>query len=77
MRGAQFGYSGAIAGVFLGVGIATVHPGAAAGAFASLRAALTASGLLLAPAGALYARALRHGGKEPKLERLPEVQEAV
>ena len=29
------------------------------------------------PAVALYARAVRHGGKEPELEHLPEVQEAV
>jgi DHA3 family tetracycline resistance protein-like MFS transporter len=49
----------------------------AVGAFASLRAALTASGLLLAPAIALYARALRHGGKEPELEQLPASAEAV
>lgn len=49
----------------------------AVGAFASLRAALTASGLLLAPAVALYARALRHGGKEPELEELPASAEAV
>jgi DHA3 family tetracycline resistance protein-like MFS transporter len=49
----------------------------AVGAFASLRAALTASGLLLAPAVALYARALRHGGKEPELEQLPASAEAV
>jgi MFS family permease len=42
------------------------------GALASLRAALTASGLLLAPAVALYARAVRHRGKEPELEHLPE-----
>jgi MFS transporter, DHA3 family, tetracycline resistance protein len=38
------------------------------GTVASLRAALVATGLLLAPAIALYARALRHGGKEPELE---------
>ncbi len=38
------------------------------GTLASLRAALVASGLLLTPAIALYARALRHGGKEPELE---------
>ena len=44
----------------------------AVGALASLRAALLASGFLLAPAIALYARALRHGGKDPELEHLPE-----
>jgi DHA3 family tetracycline resistance protein-like MFS transporter len=49
----------------------------AVGALASLRTALTASGLLLAPAIALYARAFRHGGKEPELEQLPAPAEAV
>lgn len=49
----------------------------AVGALASLRAALLASGFLLAPAIALYARALRHGGKEPELEQLPAPVEAV
>jgi DHA3 family tetracycline resistance protein-like MFS transporter len=46
----------------------------AVGMVASLRAALVASGALLAPALALYARALRHGGTEPEpeLEQLPE-----
>jgi MFS family permease len=39
------------------------------GTLASLRAALVSSGLLLAPAIALYARALRHGGREPGLEQ--------
>jgi MFS family permease len=38
------------------------------GTLASLRAALVASGLLLAPAIVLYVRALRHGGREPELE---------
>jgi DHA3 family tetracycline resistance protein-like MFS transporter len=40
----------------------------AVGTLASLRAALVAAGLLLTPAIALYARALRHGGREPELE---------
>jgi MFS transporter, DHA3 family, tetracycline resistance protein len=38
------------------------------GTLASLRAALVATGLLLTPAIALYARALRHGGREPELD---------
>jgi DHA3 family tetracycline resistance protein-like MFS transporter len=40
----------------------------AVGTLVSLRAALVATGLLLTPAIALYARALRHGGREPELE---------
>jgi DHA3 family tetracycline resistance protein-like MFS transporter len=40
------------------------------GTLASLRAALVATGLLLAPAIALYVRALRHGGREPELEEV-------
>jgi MFS transporter, DHA3 family, tetracycline resistance protein len=39
------------------------------GTLASLRAALVSTGLLLAPAIVLYARALRHGGRTPELER--------
>jgi MFS family permease len=38
------------------------------GTFASLRAALVATGLLLTPAIPLFLRALRHGGREPELE---------
>jgi MFS transporter, DHA3 family, tetracycline resistance protein len=38
------------------------------GTVGSLRAALVATGLLLTPAIALYARTLRHGGSEPELE---------
>jgi MFS transporter, DHA3 family, tetracycline resistance protein len=38
------------------------------GTLSGMRAALAASGLLLTPALALYARALRHGGREPELE---------
>jgi MFS family permease len=37
----------------------------------SLRTALLAGGALLAPALALYGRAIRHGGGEPELDRLP------
>ena len=36
-----------------------------------IRAALAASALVIAPALALYGRAIRHGGKEPELEELP------
>ncbi len=43
--------------------------GVDAGTVASLRAALVSTGLLLAPAIALYARALRHGGRDPGLEQ--------
>jgi DHA3 family tetracycline resistance protein-like MFS transporter len=42
----------------------------AIGTLATLRAALVATGLLLTPAIALYARALRHGGREPELEEV-------
>jgi DHA3 family tetracycline resistance protein-like MFS transporter len=44
----------------------------AVGTVVSLRAALVLAGVLLAPAVALYTRAVRHGGKEPELEHLPE-----
>jgi MFS transporter, DHA3 family, tetracycline resistance protein len=54
--------SGAVGEVAGGPAIGVV------GTLASLRAALVASGLLLAPAIALYIRALRHGGREPELE---------
>jgi MFS family permease len=54
--------SGAIGEVAGGPAIGVV------GTLASLRAALVASGLLLAPAIVLYVRALRHGGREPELE---------
>jgi DHA3 family tetracycline resistance protein-like MFS transporter len=36
-----------------------------------IRAALTAGALVIAPALGLYARAIRHGGREPELEELP------
>jgi MFS transporter, DHA3 family, tetracycline resistance protein len=54
--------SGAVGEVVGGPAIGAV------GTLASLRAALVAAGLLLAPAIALYVRALRHGGREPELE---------
>jgi MFS family permease len=36
-----------------------------------IRAALATGALVIAPALALYARAIRHGGREPELEELP------
>jgi MFS family permease len=39
------------------------------GTVASLRAALVATGLLLTPTIALFLRAIRHGGREPELEK--------
>jgi DHA3 family tetracycline resistance protein-like MFS transporter len=42
----------------------------------SLPAALVTSGLLLTPALALYARAIRHHGTEPELEELPQALQA-
>jgi MFS family permease len=42
----------------------------ALGTVFSLRTALLAGGALLAPALALYARAIRHGGREPELDEL-------
>jgi MFS family permease len=54
--------SGAVGEVAGGPAIGVV------GTLASLRAALVASGLLLAPAIALYVRALRRGGRDPDLE---------
>jgi DHA3 family tetracycline resistance protein-like MFS transporter len=59
----QTGAVGEIAG---GPGVGVI------GTVVSVRAALVVAGFLLAPAVALYARALRHGGKEPELEQLPE-----
>ena len=41
-----------------------------------IRAAITAGALVLAPALALYGRALRHGGAEPELAELPAAAEA-
>jgi DHA3 family tetracycline resistance protein-like MFS transporter len=52
-------------------------PGVGAiGNIVSLPAALTASGLLLTPAIALYARAVRHHGAEPEFEELPQAVQA-
>lgn len=41
-----------------------------------IRAALLAGAAVITPALALYARAIRHGGKEPELEQLPEPAES-
>jgi MFS transporter, DHA3 family, tetracycline resistance protein len=41
-----------------------------------VRAALTAGALVLVPALALFGRAIRHGGREPELEELPQAAEA-
>jgi len=41
-----------------------------------IRAALTAGALVLLPALSLFGRAIRHGGKEPELEELPQAVEA-
>jgi DHA3 family tetracycline resistance protein-like MFS transporter len=50
--------------------------GAIGNAF-GIRAALVAGAAVLTPALALYARAIRHGGREPELEQLPPPSEAV
>jgi hypothetical protein len=42
----------------------------ALGTVLSLRSALLAGGVLLAPALALYGRAMQHGGREPELSEL-------
>jgi MFS transporter, DHA3 family, tetracycline resistance protein len=39
-----------------------------------IRAALLAGAGVIAPAVALYARAIRHGGKEPELDQLPALE---
>jgi predicted MFS family arabinose efflux permease len=41
-----------------------------------IRSALLAGAAVITPALALYARAIRHGGKEPELDELPEPMEA-
>jgi DHA3 family tetracycline resistance protein-like MFS transporter len=41
-----------------------------------IRAALLAGAAVITPALALYARAIRHGGKEPELDELPAPSEA-
>jgi DHA3 family tetracycline resistance protein-like MFS transporter len=49
----------------------------AVGNLFGIRAALLAGAVVIAPAVGLYARALRHGGREPELEQLPQPSEAV
>jgi DHA3 family tetracycline resistance protein-like MFS transporter len=44
----------------------------AIGSVFSIRAALVAGAACMAPALALYGRAVRQHGREPELERLPE-----
>lgn len=64
------GQSDALGQIVVGPGVGAI------GSVFSIRAALVASGLVLAPALALYGRAIRHGGGEPELEDLPEVANA-
>ena len=45
------------------------------GSIFGIRAALVAGAAVLLPALALYRRAIRHGGREPALEALPEPAE--
>jgi DHA3 family tetracycline resistance protein-like MFS transporter len=59
------GQSDAVGQVALGPAVGAI------GSWLGIRAALVTAGLLLSPAAALYARALRHGGREPELEQLP------
>jgi DHA3 family tetracycline resistance protein-like MFS transporter len=59
--------------------IGEVAGGPAVGAIGkalSIPAALVTSGLLLTPAIALYARAVRHDGTEPEFEELPQTVQA-
>ena len=44
----------------------------AVGSFFGIRAALVAGAAVLLPALGLYRRAMRHGGREPTLQALPE-----
>lgn len=59
------GQSDAVGQVVGGPGLGVV------GSVWSIRAALLAGAAVLAPALALYARAVRHGGREPELAELP------
>jgi DHA3 family tetracycline resistance protein-like MFS transporter len=59
------GQSDAVGQVVGGPGLGAV------GSVFSIRSALLAGSALLAPALALYARAIRHGGKEPELADIP------
>jgi predicted MFS family arabinose efflux permease len=62
--------AGAIGEVAGGPGVGAI------GNVISLPASLVASGLLLTPALALYARAVRHHGTEPELDELPQAVQA-
>ena len=46
------------------------------GSLFSIRTALATAAFALSPALLLYARAIRHHGREPALERLPQTAEA-
>ena len=59
------------------VGQVAGGPGVGAiGTVFSIRAALVATGLILVPAIALFARAARHGGKEPELADVAQAARA-
>lgn len=67
-----------ISGQSNAIGQAGGGPGLGAiGNLFGIRAALLAGAAVLLPALALYARAIRHGGREPELEQLPRASEAV
>jgi DHA3 family tetracycline resistance protein-like MFS transporter len=62
-----------ISGQANAIGQAAGGPGLGAiGNAWGIRAALCAGAAVIAPALALYGRALRHGGREPELEELPQ-----
>jgi len=66
-----------IAGQSNAIGQAGGGPGLGViGNMFGIRAALLAGAAVIAPALALYARAIRHGGREPELQELPGPAEA-
>jgi DHA3 family tetracycline resistance protein-like MFS transporter len=66
-----------IAGQSNAIGQAGGGPGlGVVGNIFGIRAALLAGAAVISPALALYTRAIRHGGREPELEELPEPVEA-